>query len=73
MSKEAVEAASKRLIETYNLQPGVAIVVVRAGPDDIIHVFTVRGKERFMPKLPKTFEGFPITQSKCAPINFLAA
>ncbi|MEJ0050816.1 MAG: hypothetical protein WDN02_06355 [Methylovirgula sp.] len=73
MSKEAVTAASKHLIEDYNLRPGIAIVVARAGPDDIIHVFTVKGKERFMPKLPDTFEGFPITQSKCDPPRFLAA
>jgi len=59
VSKEAATLASKRLVEAHNFRPCIAIVVVRAGPDDIIHIFTIKGKERFMPKLPDTFEGFP--------------
>ena len=73
MSKEAVTAASERLIKEYKLDPHFAMVCVRAGPDDIIHIFTIRGREHMMPEIPQTFEGFPIEHSKCGRPKFLAA
>jgi hypothetical protein len=63
MSKDAVRAAAHRLTETYKLEPHFASVGIKPG-HDVIHVFTIRGKEHLMPDLPETFEGFPITRSK---------
>lgn len=65
MSKEAVEAAADRLRAEYGLKPNFCIIVNVAGPDDIIEVMTFRSKEHLMPELPETYEGFPITRSKC--------
>ncbi|WP_158808607.1 hypothetical protein [Beijerinckia sp. L45] len=72
-SKEKVRAASERLIEEYSLKPQFAIVVVRATEEDIIHVMTIKGRERQMPELPKHYEGFPITHGRTGPVRFLAA
>jgi hypothetical protein len=65
MSKEAVEAAAGRLRAGYNLKSNICIIVNVAGPDDEIHVMTFRGKEHLMPELPDTYEGIPVTRSKC--------
>jgi hypothetical protein len=60
---KAIKTAAERLTDIYKLEPYFAVVGIRPGLTTI-HVFTIRGQENFMPELPETFEGFPITRSK---------
>ncbi len=60
MSKEAVYKAADRLMERHGLNGSFCMVVIKAGPVDVIVVATIRGREQQMPELPDTFDGFPI-------------
>lgn len=60
MSKQLVREAVDRLMEQHGLDGSFCMVIIKAGPEDVIVVATIRGRERQMPELPETFEGFPI-------------
>lgn len=60
MSKQAVMEAARRLAAQHNLEPGFSMVIVKAGPEDVIIVAAICGRECEMPPIPSTFEGFPI-------------
>ena len=60
MSKQAVKEAVHRLMERHGLDGSFCMVIIKAGPEDVIVVAAIRGRERQMPDLPDTFEGYPI-------------
>ena len=63
MSKQVVAEAVTRLMEQYGLDGSFCMVIIKAGPEDVIVVAAMRGHEREMPELPETFEGFPIERT----------
>lgn len=71
MCKEAVIQAAERLDAEYKLTPQLAIIMIPFGPDDSIHVMTIRGQEQLMPDLPDTYEGFPVTRGTAGRPQFL--
>lgn len=71
MCKEAVIQAAERLRAEYNLTPKMVIIMIPFGPDDTIHVMTIRGQEHLMPELPETYEGFPVTREMTNRPQFL--
>lgn len=60
MSKQAVQAAVIRLMEQYGLDGSFCMVIIKAGPEDVIVVAAIRGHEHRMPSIPDMFEGFAI-------------
>ena len=71
MCKEAVIKAAERLRAGYKLTPKMVIIMIPFGPDDSIHVMTIRGQEHLMPELPDTYDGFPITREMTDRPQFL--
>ncbi|MBA4234025.1 MAG: hypothetical protein C0465_25975 [Ralstonia sp.] len=47
-------------MERYGLDGSFCMVIIKAGPDDVLVVAAMRGCEARMPELPDTFEGIPI-------------
>jgi len=47
-------------MERYGLDGSFCMVIIKAGPEDVIVVATIRGREQQMPELPDTFDGIPI-------------
>lgn len=63
MSKQAVYEAVPRLMEQHGLDGSFCMVIIKAGPEDVIVVAAIRGHERKMPQLPDMFEGFSIERT----------
>lgn len=71
MCKEAVTRAAERLRAEYGLKPSFVIMMIPFGPEDTIHVMTIKGQEHLMPELPDTYEDFPVTRAITGRPQFL--
>lgn len=63
MSKQAIFEAVPRLMEQHGLDSSFCMVIIKAGPENVIVVAAIRGHDQEMPQLPDMFEGFPIERA----------
>ncbi len=61
---EDICKVGRELTKEYSLTPKFSIVIARCAKEPTIHVMTIIGYERMMPKLPTTYKGCIIEQSK---------
>jgi hypothetical protein len=52
MSKQEVTEAAQRLAAQYGLESRFSMIVIKAGPEDVIVIAAIRGLEHEMPALP---------------------
>ncbi len=64
MDHEDICQVAREFAKEYNLTPEFSIVIVRCAKEPTIHVMTIIGYEKMMPKLPTTYKECIIEQSK---------
>lgn len=69
MCTDAVTKAAERLRAEYGLKPSFVIMTIPFGPEDTVHVMTIRGQEHMMPELPKLTKAFRSPAAAPADMN----